>query len=107
MIDIQKIGNDNDPIATDIDLESNVKKNTKLSTSSLVARQFTENPDDMVDAEEEMSSEDLTITGNYSDYNILEEEKVTITKTDNVWGKNKKRNMERESTLNSLKKKRG
>ena len=44
-----------------------------------MARQLTENPNYMVDAEEEMSSEDLTITGDYSDYNILEEEMDTIT----------------------------
>ena len=44
----------------------------------------------MVDAEEEMSLEDLTITGNYSDYDILEEEKETITKNDDVWVKTKK-----------------
>ena len=55
----------------------------------------------MVDAEEEMSLEDLTITGNYSDYDILEEEKETITKNDDVWVKTKK-NMEKESTVNSL-----
>ena len=71
-IDSQKIGDDDDPVATDIDLESNVMKNTELSTSDSVARQLTENPDDMVDAEEEISSEDLTITGDYSDYDILE-----------------------------------
>ena len=39
----------------------------------------------MVDKEEEMSSEDLTITGGYSYYGILEEEKDTITENDNVW----------------------
>ena len=52
-------------------------------------RQLTENQDDMVDAEKGMSSEDLTITGNYSNYDILEEEKVTITKNNNVWVKTK------------------
>ena len=46
---------------------------------------MTENPDDMVDAEEEMSFEDLTITSNYSDYDILEEEKDTISEKDDVW----------------------
>ena len=65
-------------------------KNTELSTSTSVARQLTENPDDMVDTEEEMSFEDLTITGNYSDYDILEEEKATITENDNIWVKTKK-----------------
>ena len=77
-------------------------KNTELSTSTLVAIQLTENPDDMVDAEEEMSYEDLNITGGYSHYDILEEEKDAITKNDNVWVKTKTKNMERESTFNSL-----
>ena len=44
----------------------------------------------MVDVEEEMSFDELTITGNYSDYNILEEEKETITKNYDVWVKTKK-----------------
>ena len=48
-------------------------KKTELSTSALVARKWTGNLDDMVDAEEEMSFEEITITGNYSDYDILEE----------------------------------
>ena len=37
-----------------------------------------------------MAFDDLPITGNYSDYNILEEEKETITKNNNVWVKTKK-----------------
>ena len=49
-----------------------------------------ENPDDKVDTEEEMDFDDLTITGNYSDYDILEEEKETITKKYNVWVKTNK-----------------
>ena len=53
-------------------------RNTDLSTSTLVARQLTENADDMVDEEKEMSPDDLSITGDYKDYNILEEEKNTI-----------------------------
>ena len=65
-------------------------KNTELSTSTLVARQLTENTDDMVDAEYEMSSDDLTITGDYSDYDVLEEENDTISEKDNVWVKTKK-----------------
>ena len=77
-------------------------KNTEISTYTLVARQLTENPDEMVDAEEEMSSEELlSITGDYSYYNILEEEKDTMTENDNVWVKRKK-NMERESIVYSL-----
>ena len=38
-------------------------KNTELSTSDLVTRQLTKNPDDIVDTEEEMSFDELTITG--------------------------------------------
>ena len=85
MLDSQKIEDDDYSVATDIDLDSNMTKNTELSTSTLVARQLTENPYDMVDVEEEMSYEDLTITGDYSDYDILEEEKDTITENDDVW----------------------
>ena len=44
----------------------------------------------MVDTEEGMSFEYLTITGNYSDYYILEEYKEAITENDNVWVKTKK-----------------
>ena len=90
MLDSQKIEDDDYSVATDIDLDSNMTKNTELSTSTLVVRQLTENPYDMVDVEEEISYEDLTITGDYSDYDILEEEKDTITKNDDVWVKTKK-----------------
>ena len=65
-------------------------KNTQLSHSTSVARQLTENPDAMVDTEEEMSFEELNITGSYRDYDILEEEKETITKNDDVSVKTKK-----------------
>ena len=65
-------------------------RTTDLSTSTLVAIQLTENADDMVDEEKEMSSDDLTITGDYSDYDILEEEKDTITKNNDVWVAKKK-----------------
>ena len=34
---------------------------------------MTENPDENVDTEEEMTFDDLTISGDYSDYDILEE----------------------------------
>ena len=67
MLDSQKLLDDDYSVATDIDLESNVTKKTELSTSTLVERQLTENPDDMVDTEEAMSTEDLTIIGDYSD----------------------------------------
>ena len=89
MLDSQNIGDDDYSVATDIDLEFTVTEKTELSTSTLVARQLTENPDYMVDTEEEMSSEDLTIAGDYSDHNILEEEKDTITENDDVWVKKK------------------
>ena len=36
-----------------------------------------------------MAFDDLTITGNYSDYYILEEEKETISKNDDVWVRTK------------------
>ena len=65
-------------------------KNTEISASDSVARQLTENPDEMVNTEEEMAFDNLTIIGNYSDYDILEEEKETITENKNVWVKTKK-----------------
>ena len=37
-----------------------------------------------------MSSDDLTITGDYSNYDILEEEKDSISENDAVWVKTKK-----------------
>ena len=52
MIDIQKIGDDDDPFDNNIDLETNMMKHIESSSSALVARQLTENPDDMVDTEE-------------------------------------------------------
>ena len=55
-----------------------------------MARQWTENAYDMVDEEKEMSSGDLTVIGDYSDYNILEEEMDTISGKDDVWVKTKK-----------------
>ena len=48
-----------------------------------------------------MAFDDLTIPGDYSDYDILEEEKENISKNDEVWVKNKKIDMEREITVNS------
>ena len=36
-----------------------------------------------------MSFDDLTITGDYSHYDFLEEEKDTIAEKDDVWVKNK------------------
>ena len=37
-----------------------------------------------------MSSDDLTSTGHYSDYDILAEEKDSISENDVVWVKTKK-----------------
>ena len=37
-----------------------------------------------------MAFDDLTVTGYYSDYDIFEEEKETISKNDEVWFKAKK-----------------
>ena len=48
-------------------------RNTDLSTSTLVAKKLTKNEDDMVKEGKEMSSDDLTSTGDYIDYDILEE----------------------------------
>ena len=50
-------------------------KSIELNTSYSMERQLTENPDDMVDTEEEIDFDDFIITGNYSDYDILEVEK--------------------------------
>ena len=43
-----------------------------------------------------MSSDDLTSTGDYSDYDILEEEKDYISESDVVWVKNKTKIEEEE-----------
>ena len=48
----KKKGDDDDPVDNDIDLETNLTKNTELNTSAYVARKLIENPDDMVYAEE-------------------------------------------------------
>ena len=52
-----------------------------------MARKLIENPDKNSDTEEEMAFDDLTITGNYRYYDILEEEKDTISQDDEVWVK--------------------
>ena len=49
-----------------------------------------------------MSSEDSTITGDYSDYDILEGKKDTITKNNDVWIFKKNIYIERKGTINSL-----
>ena len=72
-----------------------------------MATKLTEIADDMLEEGKEMSSDNLISTGDYSDYDILEEEKDSISKNDFVWVL-KKNNMERKSTVNSLQqKKRG
>ena len=50
-----------------------------------------ESPDENFDTEEEMAFYDLTIPGNDSGYDILEEEKETITENDDFWLKTKKK----------------
>ena len=50
-------------------------ENTELSTYDSVARKLTENPDENADIEEQINFYDFTIPGNYSDYDILGEEK--------------------------------
>ena len=55
----------------------------------------------MVDEEKEMSSNNLIITGDYSDYNILEEERILFPKK-MMSGSKQKINMERKSAVISL-----
>ena len=83
------IGHDDLSLDTAIDLESNVTINTYLSASTVVATEITENTDDMVEEGKEMSSDDLISTGDYSDYDILDEEKDPISKNNLVWVKTK------------------
>ena len=45
-------------------METNVVRNTELSHSGSAARKLTENPDEYIDAEEEMDFYDLTTPGN-------------------------------------------
>ena len=52
-----------------------------------------------------MSSDNLTSTVDYSDYEILEEEKDSISENDVVWVKYIYIFMERKSTVNSLQQK--
>ena len=51
----------------------NSTKNTGLSTTESVARKMIERPVEIVDTEEEIAFDDLTIPGDYSDYDIWEE----------------------------------
>ena len=54
--------------------------NTELSTSESVARKMTNTTDENVDTEEEMDFDELTIPGDYSDYDISKEKKNYIQK---------------------------
>ena len=89
-VDIEQNRENDDLVDTDIELEKNTTKKNELSTSESVAIKITETPDENVYTEEEMSFDDTTITGDYSDYDILEEEKENISKNDEVWVKTKK-----------------
>ena len=55
-----------------------------------MAGKIRETADENVDTEEEIYFDDLNIPGDYSDYDILEEEKEIISKNDEVWVKTKK-----------------
>ena len=56
-------------------------KNTELSTSESVAIKINETWDDIVDAEEAIYFDDFTITGEYTDDDILDEERKLYQKT--------------------------
>ena len=71
---ITKKRENDDPVDTDVELETNLAENAELSTSDSVARKLMENPDENVDTEEEMAFYYLTVPGNYSDYDIFGEE---------------------------------
>ena len=70
-------------------METNVVKNTELGNYNSVARRLKDNSNEDVDAEEEIYFYDLTIPVDYGDLDILEEEKETISKNDEVWFKTK------------------
>ena len=85
-----RIGHDDYSVDTAIDLEYNVTREIDLSASNFVATELTEHAYDMAEEGKEMSSDDLISTGDYSDYDILDEEKDTISKNDPVRVKTKK-----------------
>ena len=72
-----------------------------------MARQLTENQDDMVDAEEEMYFEEIIITCDYSDYDIVWEEKEIITESIDILVKIKTKYEQGEYFYSLLYKKRG
>ena len=55
-------------------------KNTELSTFESVAIKIIETPDENVDTEEAMFFDDLTVTSDYSHYDILDEERKIYQK---------------------------
>ena len=61
-----------------------------------MATEITEHTNDMVAEENQMSSDDLIRTCDYSNYNILEEDKDLISENDLVWVKKKKKYGEEE-----------
>ena len=67
-----------------------------LSASTVLATEITEHTNDMVAEENQMSSDDLICTGDYNDYDILEEEKDLISENDQVWVKKNKKYGEEE-----------
>ena len=71
-------------------VDVNLTENTELTTTESVARKMTECPVENVDTEEEMAFDDLTITGDYSEYDILKEEEENRSLNDEVWVKTKK-----------------
>ena len=66
-------------------------QNNELITTDSIARQRTEIQVENVNTEEEIDFDDLTITGDYSDYDILEEEKGLYPKMMKFGSKLKKR----------------
>ena len=64
-------------------------RNIALSAYTFVEIQLTEKADDLVEEGKEMSSDDLISTGDYSDYNILEKERDSISINDFVGVKTK------------------
>ena len=66
-----------------------------MSASNVLTTEITEHANDMVAEGNEMSADDLISNGDYSDYNILDEEKDLISKND-IWSKLKKKYGEEE-----------
>ena len=87
---ILRKGHDDLSVDTVIDLDSNKTKKINSSASTVLATEITEHTNDMVAEGNDMSSDDLISTGDYSDYNILDEDKDLISKNDLVWVKTKK-----------------